>query len=291
MFFIMVDLHIHSLFSDGQYTPAELIQKAVKKNISVIALTDHDTTDGVDEGKSAAEKAGITFVSGIELDINRPNCEFHLLGLALQAVSPELDSIIKSLQKSRIERNEQILTHMKNDGISVTMEEIQKEFPCKSLGRPHFAAWLEKNGIVKSQQDAFNTYLSRGKPWFVERTGAELDEAIDAIYKSGGVPVLAHPMSLYLSWKNLEQTLPELKEHGIAGLEAFHPGARVTECLRLEELAKKYGFFVTAGSDFHGEKVRADRTPGITCGGKKIDDRFYFEELLPAVEKARNTPH
>ena len=287
----MVDLHIHSIFSDGQYSPTELVQTAVKKDISVIALTDHDTADGISEGKTAAENAGITFVPGIELDINRPNCEFHLLGLALQTVSPELDRIIKSLQKSRIERNMQILMRMKEYGISVTLEDIQKEFSCKSLGRPHFAAWLEKNRIVKNRQDAFNTYLARGKPWFVERTGTDLDEAITAIYRSGGVPVLAHPMSLYLSWKNLETMLQELKERGIAGIEAFHSGARVSECLRLEEMAKKYGFFVTAGSDFHGEKVRADRSPGITCGGKKINDRFYFEELLPAVEKARNSAH
>ena len=116
---------------------------------------------------------------------------------------------------------------------------------------------------------------------YVERTGANLDESIVAIKESGGVPVIAHPMSLYLSWGKLPDQLINFYERGVLGMEAFHPGARVTECLRLEERAKKIGFFITAGSDFHGEKIRADRKLGHTCGNKKIEERFWLEELKP----------
>ena len=287
--FSMIDLHIHTLFSDGQYTPAEFIKKVADKNIEVIAITDHDTVDGLEEGEFEAKKYGITFVRGIELNIERPNCECHLLGLGLQEISPELKKIISSLQKSRNERNEQMISLMNAGGIEITMEDLQNEFSCHVLGRPHFAAWLEKHGIVKHRQDAFDKYLARGRPWFVERVGADLDDSIEAIYKSGGIPVLAHPLSLYLSWTKLEPVLQNFKERGIAGIEAFHPGARVTECLRLEEMARRNELFVTAGSDFHGEKVRADRHPGITCGGKKIENRFYYDELMPALEKARSS--
>ncbi len=289
MFISMIDLHTHTTASDGQYSPRELMQKAAEKSISVLAITDHDTVAGLEEGAQAAQEYGITFVPGIELNIQRPGCEFHLLGLGLQTISASMRDIIQFLMDSRNERNQFVVSKMNEDGIDVTLEQIQSEFPGQVLGRPHFAAWLEEHSIVRHRQQAFDKYLARGRPWHVERVGANLDESIQAIYDSGGIPVLAHPMSLYLSWTKLEPVLVDFHERGILGMECFHPGARVGECLRLEEIARRLGFFVTAGSDFHGEKVRADRKPGHTCGGKKIDDRFWLEELKPALE-ARQKP-
>ncbi len=282
----MIDLHVHSTASDGQYTPTELVQMAKEKAFSAIAITDHDTVSGLEEGKQTAEKLGVIFVPGIEIDIDRPKCEFHLLGLGLQEITSELTDLIKSLQAKRLERNEQIVQKMNADGVSATVEEIQADFPNQVLGRPHFAAWLEKHKVVKHKQAAFEMYLGRGRPWFVEKTGANLDEAISAIKKCRGLPVLAHPFSLYLSWKNLDKELANLKERGLAGVEAYHSGSKPSPCSRLEELAKKHGFFVTAGSDFHGEKVHPHRFLGRTCANRKIDDRFYFEELLPALHNA-----
>ncbi|MBD5399284.1 MAG: PHP domain-containing protein [Treponema sp.] len=282
----MIDLHVHSNASDGQYSPAELVQMAKKKEFSAIAITDHDTVAGLKEGRTEAEKLGIIFVPGIEIEIDRPHCEFHLLGLGFQEIASELHTLIQSLQEKRLERNEQIVQKMNEAGVSATVEEIQAEFPNQVLGRPHFALWLEKHKIVKHKYDAFKKYLGRGCPWYVEKEGANLDEAIFAIKKSGGLPVLAHPFSLYLSWKNLDTELAHLKECGLAGVEAYHSGSKPSACSRLEELAKKHGFFVTAGSDFHGEKVQPTRFLGRTCANRKIDNRFYFEELLPALTKA-----
>ncbi len=279
----MIDLHMHTTASDGQYTPSELVEKVSAKGMTVMAITDHDTVAGLEEGKLACEKKGITFVPGIEISIERPFCEFHLLGLGLKKISPSLETIIQNLQKNRYERNLRIVSHINEAGFSGTLEEIQADYPGQTLGRPHFAMWMEKKGIVKHHQQAFDKYLARGRPWFEEHTGANLDEAIIAIKECEGVPVLAHPMSLYLSWSKLEPALIDYKERGIEGIEAFNTGARVTECIRLEELARKLGLFVTAGSDFHGEKIRHDRKPGHTCGDKLITDRFYYEELLPAL--------
>lgn len=280
----MIDLHTHTTASDGQYTPAELIRKVAGK-ISVLAITDHDTVSGLEEGKKTAQECGITFVPGIELNINRPGCEFHLLGLGLKNPSKSLNDVIQKLIDSREQRNQYVINKMLSEGIQVSLEQVQNDFPGQVLGRPHFAQWLEEHKIVKNRQQAFDKYLARGRPWYIERTGANLDEAIQAIYDSGGIPVVAHPMSLYLSWSKIEPVLADFKERGILGMECFHPGARVSECFRLEELARKLNFFVTAGSDFHGEKIRSDRKPGHTCGEKKIDDRFWYEELLPALEK------
>ncbi len=279
----MIDLHVHTTASDGQYTPAQIIQKAADKNIKVIAITDHDTTAGLEEAKRAGAELGVTVVPGIEINITFPTGEFHLLGLGLKEPSKSLNIIVENVIKNRFERNSMIIQKMNEDGVDIRLEELEADFPGTVLGRPHFAAELVKHGVVKTRQQAFDQYLARGRKWYVPRVCTNLDEAIVAIRESGGVPVIAHPMSLYLSWGRLPEFLTDCYEKGVVGIEAFHPGARVTECLRLEELGRKIGFVITAGSDFHGEKIRSDRRLGHTCGGKKIEDKYYFEELLKVL--------
>lgn len=275
----MIDLHVHTTASDGQFSPSQIIQMAVDKGLSRIAITDHDTAAGLEEAKTAAQELKINFVAGTELNISFPTGEFHLLGLGFTHISPSLNEIFEGLVKSRQERNENIISKMQKDGVQISLEEVQKDYPDTILGRPHFAAELVKKKVVKNRQMAFDKYLAKGRPWYVDRVGANLDQAIVAIKESGGLPVVAHPMSLYLSWGKLPETLQNFYERGVAGIEAYHPGARMTECLRLEELARKIGLFVTAGSDFHGPKVRADRKLGHTCNDKPIENRFWDEEL------------
>ena len=280
----MIDLHVHSTASDGQYSPAQIVQLAAEKKISVLSITDHDTVKGVEEAKKAAENTDLTFVPGVELSINFPTGEFHLLGLGLKSISSGFQNILDTVIENRHKRNSQIIDLMRADGVDITLEEMYQEFPNTTLGRPHFAAMPQKKGIVKHRQQAFDRFLAHGRPWYVKKVGTNLDEAIVAIRESGGAPVIAHPMSLFLSWGKLPDALKDFYDRGVVGLEAYHPGARVTECLRLEEVAHKIGYFVTAASDFHGEKIRADRKLGHTCGGKKIEDRFWTENLKPWLE-------
>ena len=174
---------------------------------------------------------------------------------------------------------------MREADIDASYDELCALFPDSSIGRPHFAEYLKYKNIVKDNREAFEKYLGKGKPFYAERTGANLDEAIQAIVDSGGVPVIAHPLSLYVSWGHLDTILEDIHSRGVEGLEAYHPGASGHDCKRLEALAREHGIFVTAGSDFHGEKIRADRKLGHTADGKKIDDRFYYEELLPYLKK------
>ena len=276
----MIDLHVHTTASDGQYSPSQIVQKAAEKNLKALAITDHDTIAGLEEAKKAGLEHGITVVPGIELNITFLTGEFHLLGLGIKKPSQSLINIVETVIKNRADRNQQIIQKMNKDGVGLTAEELEADFPNTVIGRPHFAAELVKHGVVKTRQQAFDQYLARGRKWYVPRICTNLDEAIVAIRESGAVPVVAHPMSLYLSWGRLPDFLQDCYEKGVMGIEAFHPGARVTECLRLEELGRKIGFIITAGSDFHGEKIRSDRRLGHTCGGKKIDDKYYFEELL-----------
>ena len=283
----MIDLHSHSTASDGQYSPSELIEKAYKRGLSVIALTDHDTIKGLEEAEKKAKELSITFVPGIEINIHRPGSEFHLLGLGINRQSNSLLKLTEKLKQNRLERNIQIIQKLNENGINISLEEIKKEYPRESLGRPQIAEFLYTHGFVKNVQQAFDKFLTRGKSCFIEKKGCDLSEAVTAIYESQGIPVIAHPLSLYLSWSKLEETLKNFRNQAVLGLEAYHPGARVVECERLEEIARRNGFFVTAGSDFHGEKIRRDRYLGLTCGQRRIDDRFYTDELLVELEKRR----
>jgi len=285
MLFLMIDLHIHSNASDGQYRPAELVEKACESDISVLALTDHDTIAGLPEAAAEAEKRHIIFVPGIEIFVGWPTGEFHLLGLGFTRISPSLAELVDFLQKKRTARNLRIIEEMREADIDASYDELCALFPDSSIGRPHFAEYLKYKKIVKDNREAFEKYLGKGRPFYAERTGANLDEAIQAIVDSGGVPVIAHPLSLYVSWGHLDTILEDIHARGVEGLEAYHPGASGHDCKRLEALAREHGMFVTAGSDFHGEKIRADRKLGYTADGKKTDDRFYYEELLPYLKK------
>lgn len=291
----MIDLHTHSSASDGLFSPSELVAYAQGKGLSVLALTDHDTVAGLAGAEAQAVEAGITFVPGIELNIERARGEFHLLGYGVPSApvssqgidSAPLESIIANLQNGRIERNQTILEKMKNDGFPVSYEELLEKNSGTAvgcIGRPHIAAYLVEKKLCRTRQQAFDKFLGTGRPYYTDRTAAPLSDAVAAIKAAGGIPVIAHPLSLYISWSKMEGAMREVAEAGVQGLEAWHPGVRVGEAERLEALARTLGLFVTAGSDFHGEKIRADRRIGHTAGLLKIEERFWTDELKPALD-------
>ena len=279
----MIDLHTHSTASDGTFSPGDLVNKAVSKKLKVLAITDHDTVAGLEEAKKASQNQDIIFIPGIELNIQWPTGEFHLLGLGLKQISDDLNSIITYLQRQRETRNQKIVELLNKDGFEMTMTELIDRFETESIGRPHIAQMMVEKGYVKQRQQAFDNFLGKGRKYYVDRAGADLSMASKAIKNSGGVPVHAHPLSLYLSINTLETTMEEIKAKGVMGLEAYHPAIRVSQGQQLEKIARKLDMFVTAGSDYHG-KVRADRHLGKTAGNEKINDRFYFEELAKYLQ-------
>jgi predicted metal-dependent phosphoesterase TrpH len=278
----MIDLHTHSRASDGSFSPSDLVFHAESQGISVLALTDHDSVAGNDEASRAAESAGIRFIAGIELDIEWKPGECHLLGLGLKSVHTDLASLLERLQADRLERNLGIIEKMRAGGIDIDLERVMAIAGGGTLGRPHFAQFLVETKVVRNRQQAFDRYLAKDRPYYLDRKGIPLNEGVAAIRASGGVPVLAHPLSLYVSWGALPAIIEDFRDRGIAGLEAWHPAARIVECERLEALAKSLGLFVTAGSDFHGA-ARPDRKIGKTAGRRSIDDRFFYEGLAPLL--------
>jgi len=275
----MIDLHTHSTASDGSFSPGALIAEAAKCGLSAIALTDHDTIGGIKEAAKAAKENGIRFIPGIELEIawNRDG-EFHLLALGLGKLKDEFNTALEELARRRLERNLEIVGKMNKAGIEVSYEEVQALG--HSIGRPHFAAFLVKRKIVKNSRQAFDCYLGKGKPFYIPKEGLEFELALEIIHGSGGIAVLAHPMSLYIAWGKLPDIIKNFKEKGLDGIEAWHPSAKVSSCKRLEELGRKLGLYVTAGSDFHGE-VRKDRKLGFTAGKRKISESFL--EDIPVL--------
>ena len=287
----MIDLHTHSNASDGDLSPALLIQKAVSQGLHAIALTDHDTTDGLEIARNEAEKEKIRLIPGIEINIawNKERSpeipeigahgEFHLLGLGISP-SPAFAAAIRELSRLRVERNREILRKMQEMGINVVWEDIQALSGGHSIGRLHFSNLLIKRKIVKNHEQAFALYLGAGKPLYVPKEGLKFEEAAALIRESGGIPVLAHPGSLFLSWSRLPDLIKALKERGLAGIEAWHPAAQTGYCKRLAELGKTLGLCITEGSDFHGS-VRPERRLGYSHKNRKIDDSVL--EAIPEL--------
>lgn len=282
----MIDLHTHSTASDGSFSPANLAAHAFEAGIRAFALTDHDTLAGNAEAAAEASRLGIGFLAGIELDVEWEPGECHLLGLGLEmgavAGLGDLEGLVTALRADREERNRGIADRMRADGLDVEYAGVQALSPNGVVGRPHFARYLADRGIVRNRQQAFDRYLAKDRLYYVPRKGVSLDAAVAAIRAAGGLPILAHPLSLYVSWGHIPSILADFRDRGVVGIEAWHPAVRVVDGKRLETLAGELGLLVTAGSDFHGE-ARPDRKIGRTAGRLAIDDRYLPEPLAARV--------
>ena len=280
----MIDLHSHSSASDGSLSPSSLVALAARTGLKALALTDHDTVSGLAEARASAADAGIVFVGGVEIEIEFDPGEFHLLGLGMDENCGRLLEAMAGLAEARSRRNVAIVDLLKSEGLKVDIEQMAREAGTGSLGRPHIAEALLKSKIVKTKQEAFDRFLGKGRPFYMPKDCLTLAQALELIRASGGVAVAAHPYSLFLGKSKLGSVMDSWKEAGVKGIEAYHPAAKLGQCRILETMARERGFFVTAGSDYHGPDKPAWGL-GRTAGGIPIDDS-YFGELsasLPAL--------
>lgn len=269
----MIDLHTHSSASDGSDSPTALVDLAADRGLTALALTDHDTIEGIAEGGARAAIRDIRFIPGVEIEISWEPGEFHLLGLGIHRPTEEFAEALRELERHRRDRNLGILDRMRELGVEADYQDLMAIAGGPVVGRPHFATLLVERRIVKNREQAFSRYLAKGRPFYAPKGALDFDRALALIKASGGVAILAHPLSLFVSWGRLPGLVAELKERGLDGIEAWHPIARVGACARLEELGRSLGMLVTAGSDFHGSS-RAERKLGVTAGGRKIEERY-----------------
>lgn len=269
----MIDLHTHSRASDGSLAPAELLARAGALGLRAIALTDHDTTDGLREAEEAAGKApnGLLLLSGVELEIEAPCGEFHLLGLGLGPSRSALEERLSKVRRDREARNRIIVERMQSSGIRIDGEELARAAAGEVVTRAHIARLMVEKGAVESVDQAFRKWLGKGMPFYQPKACMPLDEAVSLITASGGKPVIAHPLSLGLQGRELPAFLRDCRDRGILGLEAYHPGFALAACRRLERLARRLGLFATGGSDFHGDNIPS-RLLGRSAGGLPVPD-------------------
>ncbi|OQY38323.1 MAG: hypothetical protein B6229_06095 [Spirochaetaceae bacterium 4572_7] len=270
----MIDLHAHTTCSDGSLTPTQLIKRAKDINLNAIAITDHDTLAGLNEGAIASKKLGITFVPGVEIEIDyKYKGEFHLLGLGLKELDGSLNNTLKKIQNFREKRNLEIIRLMTKDNIEISYNDVKKEAGGNIIARPHFSRCLVNLGVAKNQNDAFKRFLNPGAPYYVPKEALDLKTAIDLIHSAGGKAIIAHPQSLYISWGKAPLRFKEYKDLGLDGLEAWHGGNKKKDCTKFEKIASDLRLIVSGGSDYHGDNIQG-RTLGVGAGERSVPDIF-----------------
>jgi predicted metal-dependent phosphoesterase TrpH len=257
----VIDLHSHSLASDGQYRAKEVAARAAQAGVRVWALSDHDTVAGLEEAGAAAGELGIRFVPGIELSAFLDKREIHLLGHFVDPTHPTLQSFEDLLAEKRRTRMEQIVEKLAPLGIRLEVANILKFSGGKTIGRPHVARAIVETGAVATVKEAFDRYLGEGKPAYVQRHRLDAPDAVKLVRGAGGTTTVAHP-----GVNKLERgDLARLAEAGVVGVEVYHPDQNPSVREKYLRLAEEYGMVPTAGSDFHGEAVAPDRRLGAVA--------------------------
>ena len=266
------DLHIHTTYSDGILTPLEVLDWASKKNLTDIAITDHDTIEGVEEAIEAGIPLDINVIPGIELSCLEQGQEVHMLGYYLNYKSPKLNKFTKTLKQARIDRNASIVEKLNKLTIDITVEDVEEISREGNIGRPHIAKALIKKGIVDTVEGAFKIYLGRGKPAYVERFKVTVKESIDLIHSLGGVAVIAHPGLI-----QDKKVLDYLFKQNIDGIEVIHCKHTEKQMKYFSEVAKDLDLIETAGSDCHGY---------LDNGLPKLGD-FFTSQDIPKLLKEK----
>lgn len=244
-----VDLHIHSTASDGSFSPVEIVRKSWESGLTHIALCDHDSTEGVIPAQTAARNyAGLTVISGVEINTDTTLGELHILGYLIDCNNEELIATLIKLRESRITRADRMIEKLHRMGMNIEPGRVKQLAGDGSIGRPHLAQALLEKGYVFSLREAFEKYIGRGGPAYLERDKTTPAEAIQLIIRAKGIAVLAHP----LTCQNPESLIAELKPAGLMGLEAYYGNYSPAQVRDLLNLTDKYGLVATGGSDFHG---------------------------------------
>ena len=254
-----IDLHSHTTASDGDHTPTQLIERAHSIGLKAIAVTDHDTTDGVSEALVAGRRLGVEVIPGIELSANPPRQgQCHILGLLINPADASLLRRLKEVVTNRNLRNSRIIEKMQRElGWEIELAEVEAEAGGDIVARPHFAKVLLKKGLVPDFQTAFDIYLGTGGKAYVGRDRLSPEEAINLIHGAGGVAILAHPNNFkFDDPAETEAEIRGLQELGLDGIEARYNLHTPQDVARYLSLAEKLGMFTSGGSDFHGETVK-----------------------------------
>ena len=277
-----VDLHIHSSASDGLLSPTEIVRKSVALGLTIIALADHDTVDGIAPALAAAKAfPQLKVIPAVEISTDMPADEVHVLGYFVDYTGFELRTALERMRNSRQQRAQGMIAKLGGLGIHIEWQRVQEIASNGSVGRPHLAQAMLEKGYIASIKEAFTKYISRSGPAYVERDKMTPPEAIELILRSNGLPVLAHP--LFIS--DPEKLVVELKAAGLAGIEAYYDNYTADETDRLISLANKYNLITSGGSDYHG----LDASTETMLGGTDVPMQVA-EQLIALAEQPAPKP-
>lgn len=272
------DLHLHSTASDGRLSPEDLVRAAARLALSVISITDHDSIDGIAAALRAAEEyPSLQVIPGVECSTDVPRGEVHVLGYFIDYTNPELISRLASFRNSRKTRALKMIEKLAGMGISIQWERVAEIAGAGSVGRPHIAQAMLEKGYVPSLKEAFNMYIGREAPAYVEREKMTPAEVVELITRAEGLPVLAHPADI----EDLDDLIPRLQRVGLVGMEVYYNNYPWETTQHLASMAHKHALVATGGSDFHGLD-EASETP---IGGVAIPRECV--ERLCALNKRR----
>jgi len=273
-----VDLHLHSTVSDGRFSPEEIVRKSAEGGLSIIALTDHDNVDGIAPALEAARAfPGLKVIPAVEISTYVTRGEVHVLGYFIDYTNQELRARLERMRNSRQERAQEIIARLKGLDINIEWQRVQEIAGNGSIGRPHIARAMLDRGYIASVKEAFDKYLARGKPAYVEWQKKTPVEAVEIILRANGLPVLAHPLTV----DDLKSMLVELRAAGLIGIEAYYNRYTAAEVSGLVSLADKYNLIATGGSDYHG----LDSSTETAIGGADVP--IETAECLIALAEQR----
>lgn len=265
-----VDLHLHTTYSDGSYTPQELIKKAKKLAFSAIAVTDHDTIAGIQKCLNAGQKHNLEVIPGVEFNTLLNETDVHILGYFIDYQNKELIELLDKIKKERRERIEKVVQLLKEIyNFNITLDEIREISADNILGRGHIARLLTKKGYVKNWEEVFDSYIGKGQPAYVKRKKITPFKAIDIIKKANGIPVIAHPGLI-----NNDHIVQQIINYGIVGIEVYYLEHTENQIKYYQQLAKENSLLITGGSDCHGPKNK----DGLRLGKIHLDNS-YLEKL------------
>jgi len=287
----VIDLHTHTTYSDGTLRPEALVARAAEAGLRAVAVTDHDTVDGVEEALAAGRRLGIEVVPGVEINLEHQQVTMDLLGYFLAGCpTAELRAQLAELRSYRDERNRRILVRLAELGYPLEERELAAIGEHGAVGRPHIAEALRRRGYVRSIPEAFERFLRRGAPAWVDRRRLSLPQAVRSLRASGGLPVIAHPGIIRTDDAGLATLAREAAKAGVVGLECYYPSHDRPTVERVLALCRRFALVPTGGSDFHGA-VKPGNTLGIGALGKPVPDevlddlRCLAETVAPAAAR------
>ena len=270
----MIDLHSHSVFSDGSDTPAELVEIAKKTGLSALALTDHDTISGVDKAIEAAEGSTLEIIPGVELSTFYKKHEIHVVGLFIDHKNKFFKKELSHIRFIREERNRKMCAKLHMMGVDIDYDNMVDIYKSNMITRAHIADYLMENGYISTRKEAFDKYIGSHCPAFIQWEKISVIKGIRLIRASGGVPVLAHPVAYKMDDDGLDELVKTLKENGLIGMEVYYSTNSRSFTDKSMNLCKKYDLLPSGGSDYHG------RTKPLIKLGTGMGDLRISHELL-----------